>query len=362
MNDRTLTKRLLLLAAILAIGAGVWFMLGESEHAKAGESGGRKAVDAGGDSGGSGSSQDGDKVLARVNGTEITAAQVEDSIAGQLLQWRRDRHTMIEQAVENHVRETLFDAEAKKRGISKDELIATEIDGKVDQVSDAEVDAFYQARRQQIRAPKEQVEQQIRKYLRFESFVGGLKSAAEIEILTDPFRVDVAAVGPSKGPEDAPVTIVEFSDFECPFCSRVTSSIDKIRETYGDRVQVVFRQFPLDIHSHARKAGEAALCAGEQGQFWAMHDAMFGNQKSLGVDGLKSLAAGIGELDAAAFNACLDSGKHADAVQKDVEAGMRAGVGSTPSFFINGRFLSGAQPYESFAEVIDDELERVGAS
>ena len=363
MNDRTLTKRLLLLAAILAIGAGVWIMLGESENARAGESGGRGTAEAAGNGGGEGHDDaDSEKVLARVNGTEITAAQVEDSIAGQLLQWRRDRHAMIEQAVENQVRDTLFTAEAEKLGVSKDELIATEIDGKLDQISATEVDAFYQARRQQIRAPKEQVEAQIRKFLRFESYIGGLKSAAEIEILTDPFRVDVAAVGPSKGPAGAPITIVEFSDFECPFCGRVNPSIEKIRDTYGDKVQIVFRQFPLDIHPNARKAGEAALCAGEQERFWAMHDAMFGDQKNLGVDGLKSIASKLDGLDTAAFNACLDSGQFADAVQKDLEEGVRAGVGSTPAFFINGRFLSGAQPYESFAEIIDDELERIGAS
>ncbi len=359
MNDRTLTKRLLLLAAILAIGAGVWILLGESENARAGES---SVASKTAEAGGGGEGHGGGEVLARVNGVEITAAEVEDSIAAQLLKMRRDRHAMIEQAVENRVRETLFTAEADKRGMSKEELIAAEIDAKLDQVAASEVDAFYQARRQQIRAPKEQVEQQIRRFLRFESYAGTLKSGAEIEILTEPFRVDVAAAGPRKGPADAPVTIVEFSDFECPFCGRVNPSIEKILDTYGDRVQVVFRQFPLDIHPNARKAGEAGLCADEQGEFWAMHDAMFGDQKNLGVDGLKSLAADIAGIDASTFDACLDSGKFADTVQEDLEAGVRAGVGSTPSFFINGRFLAGAQPYESFAEVIDDELERLGAS
>jgi len=125
---------------------------------------------------------------------------------------------------------------------------------------------------------------------------------------------------------------------------------------------VVFRQFPLDIHPKARKAAEAALCAGAQDKFWPMHDAMFGDQKNLAVDGLKSIAAGVADLDAAAFDDCLDSGRFADTVDKDMKDGVRAGVSSTPAFFINGRYLSGAQPFENFAEIIDDELERNSSS
>ncbi len=347
-----LTKRLILLAAILAIGAVVWFMLGESENVTAKES----PVAATSREGGGG------KVLARVNGVEITATAVEEMIAGQLLKLDRDRHDVIGNAVESQVRDTLIGAEAEKRGMSKEELVEAEVSAKLAEVPAAEVEAFYQARKQQIRAPKEQVEGQIRKILSYEGYIGALKAAAEIEILTDPFRVKVAAVGPSKGPADAPVTIVEFSDFECPFCGRVNPSIEKIRDAYGDKVKVVFRQFPLDIHPNARKAGEAALCADEQDKFWPMHDAMFGDQKNLAVDGLKSLAAGIADLDASAFNTCLDSGKFADTVEKDMKEGARAGVSSTPAFFINGRHLSGAQPYENFAEIIDDELERGGGA
>ena len=350
------SKRLILLAAIIAVGAVVWFMLGRFENATAGESSREPAAELveSAEIGGS-------QVLARVNGVDITRQTVEDAIAGQLLKMKRDRHAMIEQAVESQVRDALLGAEAEKRGISKEELVEAEVGAKLDEVPAAEVDAFYEARKRQIRQPKERVEEQIRRFLSFESYIGMLKSKAEIEVLTEPFRVDVAATGPSKGPDEAPVTIVEFSDFECPFCGRVNPSIEKIRDTYGDQVRVVFRQFPLDIHPNAHKAGEAALCADEQGLFWEMHDAMFGDQKNLSVDGLKSIAAGLGGLDAADFDQCLDSGKYAETVEKDLEEGSRAGVSSTPAFFINGRFLSGAQPYESFAEIIDDELERGGA-
>ncbi len=350
MSSRTLTKRLTLLAAILAVGAVVWFMLGESENVTAGEPGNQQA------------DSDGQQVLARVNGVEITTAAVEESIAGQLLKMERDRHDMIAKAVEGQVRDLLLAAEAEKRGLSKEELIEAEVGAKLADVPAAQVDAFYEARKQQIRAPKERVEEQIRRFLSFESYIGALQSAADVEILTEPFRVEVAAVGPSKGPDDAPVTIVEFSDFECPYCGRVNPSIEKIRDTYGDKVQVVFRQFPLEMHRNARKAGEAALCADEQGEFWAMHDAMFGDQKNLAVDGLKSIAATIAGLDTGVFSECLDSNKHAETVENDLKEGVGAGVSSTPAFFINGRYLAGAQPFETFAEIIDDELKRDGTS
>ncbi len=349
--NATLIKRLLLLAAIVAVGAVVWFMLPESESMIAGETAKPKAAAA-----------EGQEVLARVNGVDITRQAVEDSIAGQLLKMERDRHDLIGKAAESRVRDALLSAQAEERGLSTEELIEAEVAAKLAEVPAAEVDAFYQARRQQIRAPKEQVEDQIRRFLSFEGYIGDLKEAAEIEILTEPFRVEVAADGPRKGPEDAPVTIVEFSDFECPFCGKVNPSIEKIRDTYGDQVQIVFRQFPLAIHRNARKAGEAALCADEQGQFWAMHDAMFGDQKNLAVDGLKAIAAQIADLDTGSFDDCLDSGKHAETVESDLKAGARAGVSSTPAFFVNGRYLAGAQPFELFAEIIDDELERTGGA
>ncbi len=352
MQDRPqgkgiLVKRLLLLAASLAVGAVVWFMLGESESVTAAET---PAATADG------------TVLARVDGVAITEEAVKDSIAGQLLKMERDRHDLIEQAVQTQVRDTLLEAVAEKQGMTREELVEAEVNAKLAEVPADKVDAFYEERKRQIRAPKEQVEQQIRKFIRYEEFMTGLEDAAEIEILTEPFRVDVAAEGPRKGPEDAPITIVEFSDFECPFCGRVNPSIQKVRETYGDKVQIVFRQFPLGMHRNARKAGEASLCANDQGKFWEMHDGMFADQKNLAVDGLKSIAASVADLDAEAFNECLDSDKYADSVESDFQAGTRAGVGSTPAFFINGRYLSGAQPYETFAEIIDDELARGGSS
>ena len=154
------------------------------------------------------------------------------------------------------------------------------------------------------------------------------------------------------------MTIVEFQDFHCPFCKRVQATIGELLARYGDKVKVVHRDFPLDnLHPQARRGHEAARCANEQGKFWAYHDKLYENAPRATPDQLKAYAREVG-LDLPAFEQCLASGKHRAAVQKDVEEGQRLGVTGTPSFFINGRQLTGAQPLEAFARAIDEELAR----
>ena len=168
-----------------------------------------------------------------------------------------------------------------------------------------------------------------------------------------------AGSAPSRGNPKAPVTIVEFSDFQCPYCVRARPAVARVREVYGDKVRFAFRHFPLDFHQQAEKAGEAAACAGEQGKFWEMHDLLWANSAKLQVPDLKAHAATLG-LDAAAFGPCLDSGRYAHLVEGDLAAGQGYGVSGTPAFFVNGRPLVGARPFEAFAQVIDDELARQG--
>ncbi|MEO8680050.1 MAG: thioredoxin domain-containing protein [Vicinamibacterales bacterium] len=138
---------------------------------------------------------------------------------------------------------------------------------------------------------------------------------------------------------------------------RVGPTLTKIRETYGNRVRIVFKDFPLPSHANAFKAAEAAHCAGEQGKYWEMHDRMFADQRLLEVPALKATAASLG-LSAAAFNQCLDSSKFADIIREDMTLGEKLGVNSTPMIYINGRPVVGAQPYEVFKQAIDEELAR----
>jgi protein-disulfide isomerase len=173
----------------------------------------------------------------------------------------------------------------------------------------------------------------------------------------DPYA-DLMDDDPMKGDINAPVTIVEFSDFECPFCERYYSQTYKqIDEQYikTGKVRYVFRDYPLSFHPDAQKAAEAAQCAGDQGKFWEMHDMIFENQHAMGVGNLKSYAEGMG-LDSQLFNQCLDSGKYSQEVLDDQQDGARYGVSGTPTFFINGKIVVGAQPYSVFKEAIDAEL------
>jgi protein-disulfide isomerase len=165
----------------------------------------------------------------------------------------------------------------------------------------------------------------------------------------------VAGNAPLKGPKNAPVVIYEFSDFQCPYCSKVVESVRQIEQSYGNKVAIYFKQYPLPFHNNAPLAAEAALAAHEQGKFWLMHDKLFANQASLDRQSLERYANEL-QLDMSKFRAALDSGKFKDQVKKDTEQGSSAGVTGTPSFVINGKLVVGALPFEDFKKTIDEEL------
>ena len=178
-----------------------------------------------------------------------------------------------------------------------------------------------------------------------------------------PLVSDVSADDdPARGLEGAPVTIIEFSDYQCTFCKRyVDQTLPLILETYGDRVRYVFRDFPIaGVHPQAAKAAEAAQCAFDQGKYWEYHELLFQNQAALDVASLKEHAAGLG-LDPSAFDLCLDSNKYAQEVQKDFDDGRAYGVTGAPTFFINGHKVTGAQPFAAFQKIIDQELAKASA-
>src|SRR5579884_1474215 len=170
-------------------------------------------------------------------------------------------------------------------------------------------------------------------------------------------KYDVLPAGrPAKGPANAPVTIVEFSDFECPFCLRNVPVLQQVESNYGDKVRVVFRQFPLrSIHSHAQKAAEASLCANEQHRFWEMRDLLFQEPRTLQLEDFYKKADSL-HLNSKEFKACLDSGKEQAQIDQDIADGTKLGINGTPATYINGRLIPGAKPYEAFATIIDQEL------
>jgi protein-disulfide isomerase len=306
-------------------------------------------------------------VVAEVGGKPITMAELEEALAPQLANLERQKRKIIEDGVADVVNDRLVETEAAARGMTVQKLLEAEIDKKVTPVTDAEAQAFYDSNKARMNQPFEQLKERILTFLAGQqrgelqkAMLDSLSAKYNPRILLEPMRAEIKTAGsPAKGPENAPVTIVEFSDFQCPYCSRVIPAIDEAVKVYGDQVRVVFRQFPLSMHKDAQKAAEASLCANEQGKFWGLHDAMFANQQALGVEQLKGKAAELG-VDAKKFNACLDGGKYAQQVATDLAEGSQAGVSGTPAMFINGRFVSGAVPFDQLASIIDDELVRKG--
>ncbi len=260
----------------------------------------------------------------------------------------------------------LIGADAKAHGVDEVTIVTQEIMSKVPPVSDADVTAWYNGNRERVQgATLDQVREPIRQLLRQErmqvvrdTYVERLKMNTPVRILLEAPRVTIATAGkPSQGPANAPIELIEFSDFECPFCLRAFPVVKQVMATYGDKIRLVYRHYPLPIHPRARPAAEAAACAADQGKFWEYHDRLFQNQDKLSDDDLKAHAAALG-LDTAKFNACFSATAHKADVDADIEAGNEAGVSGTPAFFVNGRLLSGAQPFESFKRVIDEELAR----
>ena len=305
------------------------------------------------------------------NGQKITFGELNDRIKEPLANLEKQKYQTRKQGLEGFVVEKLVKAEAAKRNMTEEQLVKAEVDDKIPAPPEADIKKMYDDAKERLPPGTtfEQVKPQIvdfingnKKQERAREYFNELKKNANVQItLPEPpkapvERKEVAATGPARGPEKAPVTIVEFSDFQCPFCGRAIKTVEEVMKAYPNDVRLVFRQFPLEFHKQAPKAAEAALCANDQGKFWEMHDQMFSNQQALEVDKLKEYAKKVG-LDPAKFDKCLDSGEKAATIKTDQEAGQKVGVNGTPAFFINGIMLSGAQPFDEFKSIIDSELQ-----
>jgi predicted DsbA family dithiol-disulfide isomerase len=319
--------------------------------------------------------------VAVVNGQTITQEELEKAAASELkgLETRKlqndaslaqDKQEILQKALDELVAEKLIEAEAVKEKKTKEQLLEAEVESNIDTPSAEDVEAFYEANKERIPIPKDQALPQVKAYMIERSrsryrdmLLTRLKKDFGFKSYLEPLRAQIATAGfPSRGVANAPVTIVEFSDFECPYCGGLFPTLKQVEKNYPQTVRIVYRQFPLtNLHPHAMKAAEASLCAAEQNKFWEFHDSMFGNQRELSVPDLKQRAVDL-KMDTQAFNQCLDSGRQGSAIQAYIQAGARAGVSGTPALFINGRFLSGNQPYSEIKDVIEDELQRKQAA
>jgi protein-disulfide isomerase len=315
--------------------------------------------------------QDPSTPVARIGGATITAGELDAEVKKDLAQldeqYQEQRYQLRRSALEAMLRQRAFDERAKAKGVTRDELVNQEVIEKIPEPTDEEARALYERAKaggQQL-PPFDQVKPDIARFIKNQKGQGALaeyyeqmKEEMNIEVLLPPYQpptVAVDATGPSKGPQNAPITIVEFSDFECPYCVRAEETVKEVLAAYPDKVRLVYRDYPLPMHERAPKAAEAAHCAADQGKYWEMHGKLFANAQKLDVPDLKSHAREIG-LDGGKFDQCLDSGEKAKVVEMHKKAGDDVGVTGTPAFFINGRPLTGAQPFEAFKAVIDEEL------
>jgi predicted DsbA family dithiol-disulfide isomerase len=272
------------------------------------------------------------------------------------------RYELLQQHLERMLDARALELEAKARGV-KPEAIVAEI--KVPVVTDDEVREFYEANEARTKDSFETLRPKIAEYLANQhndeakrSFYDGLRTRHGISSLLGPYRVTVAATGPARGREDAPVTIVEFGDFQCPYCREAEGSLRAVMSKYPDQVRVVFRNLPLaSLHPNATTAAEAGVCAEHQGMFWQMHDAMYQDQSALSESALKGTAQRLG-LKMDGFSACLADPGTKQELDTDRKAADELNVTGTPYFFINGRPLNGSVPVERFESVITDELRR----
>src|SRR6266849_7310464 len=299
--------------------------------------------------------------VAEIDGQRISLQDLKQASGEPLARLEEQTYQLKQQKLQQMIEDRLLAREARRRNISLELLICAEITSKAAEVAPAEIHRVYELNRGQLQKPESEVEGQLRSLLhdqkvaeRRHEFAKSLEATAKVSVYLEPpspFRAEVGVDGPSRGAADALVTIVEFEDFQCPFCKKALESLQQVLIRYKDKVKLVHRDFPLQpLHPASLKAHEAGRCAEEQGKFWEYRDLLYKNAPAAGPEQLTSYASQLG-MNLPDFKKCLDSDNFKAVVQKDEEEGVRLGVQGTPAFFINGRLLSGAQPESEFAHI-----------
>lgn len=308
-------------------------------------------------------------VVAKINGEEITEEQLVAEAQVEMMQIKKQEYDLKMGLLNKMVSDRILGAEAKKENLaSAEEYISKKVLKGDIKISDTEYKKFVKEKNIPESNINDQVKERIFSYMKeqkreelIKTAVAKLSKGSPVEVYFKKPKSNIqieAGDSPSTGSESAKVTIYEFSDFQCPFCSKGAKIVSDIKKKYGSKVRIVFKNFPLPMHQEAEPASQAALCVHEQSKdkFWKYHDILFENQSKLEAESLVKHAKAAG-VDEKKFKECFDSKKYAEAVKKDLSYGEKLGVRSTPTFFINGQLMAGALPIEQFSEVIDEELE-----
>ncbi len=300
-------------------------------------------------------------VVAVINNVPITQTDLEQHQAAKLLK-ARDQYFVAERdALNQLIDDNLLEAQARKEGASVDELLERHVESQVKDPTEDQLQVYYEGL--QTETPyadaRPKIVDTIHK-LRAEKaraeYLKSLRSAANVQFMLMPPTADVAlGDAPARGPRDASVTIIEFADYECPYCQKIHPELKQLEQEFHGQVVFAFKDYPLSMHKHAEKAAEAARCAGRQGKFWEYHDALFEGKNGLDVSVLKVDARTVG-LDGAAFDACIDSGAEAAGVKQDIEEGSHLGLTGTPTIFVNKHLFSGTTSYAVLRDMVVEQL------
>ena len=302
-------------------------------------------------------------VVSEINGQKITRADLEKAQGNKLLQARYQYYQAELKALDEFIENKLLQDEARKRNMSVDELLDKEVVSKVQNPTDEQLQFFYDDLN--VKDSFANIRDKIFDHVRQRriaklraAFIESIRTKSEVLITLAPPSADFPLEGaPRLGPENAPVRLVEFADYQCPYCAKVNPHIAKLREEFGDKVSVYFKDLPLQMHANARKAAEAARCAGDQNKYWEYHDQLF-KTTQLDPQNLKQIARDM-KLDGDKFDKCLDEGAQASAVQKDMSDAQQLGLSGTPAFFLNGQYFSGAMDYNTIRDMVNQQLTKV---
>ncbi len=300
-------------------------------------------------------------VVAQVGNDSLTIGDLLQQEQGKLLQARYQYYLNERSALEDLIDKQLLADEARRRSISVEQLMDSVVYKDVKDPTEDQLEVYYEGldTQEPYASVRQDVLDHIRELRRTKAraaFVATLRQQAHVDVTLMPPQVNLH-IGDAyaNGDPSAPVVLVEFADYECPYCQRVNPQIQQLKKDFGDKLTVVFKDFPLPMHHSAEKAAEAARCAGEQGKYWQYHDVLF-YSKELQVDDLKHHARVL-NLDGDKFDTCLDSGREAEAVQKDLAEGKELGLTGTPSFFVNGHFFSGVIDYDTLRDMVNQQLD-----
>lgn len=306
-------------------------------------------------------------VVAEIGDKKIMMSDLDKEVKYEVYEAEEQIYNIKKGSLDNMIEKELVANEAKAQGMEPDALIKKEITDKIKMATAEEAKAFYDRNKDRIPQSYEEAKDRIIKYLsgdgerkRRAEYMDELKKKMNVKtFLAAPqapvYEIPVKDSDPKKGKLDSKVVVVEYSDFQCPFCKRGHETVQEVMKAYGDKILFVYKDYPLDFHPQGKKAAEAALCARDQNKFWEFHDKIFEDSKKINDEDFYAHAKAVG-LDEAKFKECYTTTKYAKEVQEDIEEGQRVGVRGTPAFFINGKKLSGAQPFSAFKEILDKEL------